>query len=756
MWWHIYEGVRESHFRTCNICVRKPGGTLEPPMEIGDNVYGKCFNGNPPESGGNDDPRRLQDHGRVPYYGYCCDESAANYSGELACTGIAPSGNWLPSQKWPNGDDKTDQDNVPAYYYYTILEITGEEGEDIPTGIADGVEERVAPVSLDNGIGSMEVSIPVIPQIFERGSFARNTEEFQFIYDDPVHGPTERSYLLSIPDDTTEPFKLIINMHSYGGFAVTQQSYSEMDQFAHPMNMAVAYPQGLPNSQDLNSWNVGSSWDFNTYDDIGFISKMIDHIDSNEDFDINLERVYACGYSNGGYMAYELACKLPHRIAAFGSVAGNFMLDSDQVCNHNRKIPFLHIHGEHDSLVNYYPPSFDGSLTIGQPDEAVDCMWPDYNCNIIDYWKEHHNLLDPIVESISNDVERHLYFDEGIEFSETDYTTQLQELADVINYTLDNVTQIVTILGNDIELTACQILDYLSEDFGSSSSCQDEGGVQPTCQSLKLFLSDGMTDPYGDDVPCSHRIGGLVSWAISSTCVEHQETPGECSDNQGGVCNGGSNEGLCCPYNPVTCPDYFSNIFNLDGYVCGDCGDSEVDENCQGGNWPTQCNGNGNYECWVEGDPFINVCEDDNGYVPLNGNFEVSYGSTLESWLAVAETFGYCDENDCDYIRENYCNISLENDWCSPIYGDKKKRFVHYKVGDVDCEGENVFDHVWFGSHPGCTDEELGFHSSEELVNFFSQHGLGFPSPHHEETIVLQRYHVDEGRDSESGKTCPT
>ena len=89
-----------------------------------------------------------------------------------------------------------------------------------------------------------------------------------------------------------------------------------MNAYAHPQNIAVVYPQGLN-----NSWNVFTYWDSNPYDDVGFINQMLDDISDN--FDIDEDRIYACGMSNGGYMAYRLGCDLSDKITAFGSVTGN-------------------------------------------------------------------------------------------------------------------------------------------------------------------------------------------------------------------------------------------------------------------------------------------------------------------------------------------------------------------------------------------------------------------------------------------------
>ena len=211
------------------------------------------------------------------------------------------------------------------------------------------------------------------------------------------HDGTIRYYLLSYPDNPTDPCPLIINMHGYTSNGWVQQYYSQMDEFAHPQNIAVVYPQGMENNQGIPSWNVGTSWDGNLYDDVGFIDVLIDSIAAN--YNIDLDRIYACGMSNGGYMAYELACELSGKITAFGSVTGNFMLNSNQVCDQDREIPIIHIHGTADEVVNYYPPSFDGSLTVGES---------------IDYWSDYNNLTIETVDSISANVEKYTYANESL------------------------------------------------------------------------------------------------------------------------------------------------------------------------------------------------------------------------------------------------------------------------------------------------------------------------------------------------------
>ncbi len=51
-----------------------------------------------------------------------------------------------------------------------------------------------------------------------------------------------------------------------------------------------------------------------------FISALIDTLESH--YDIDLARVYSCGYSQGGTMTYRLLIQLGHRFAAGASAAG--------------------------------------------------------------------------------------------------------------------------------------------------------------------------------------------------------------------------------------------------------------------------------------------------------------------------------------------------------------------------------------------------------------------------------------------------
>ena len=201
-----------------------------------------------------------------------------------------------------------------------------------------------------------------------------------------THDNDSRIYWVDYPDNPTESVPLVISMHGRNQSLLSHITYSQMSSFANPQNIAVVYPQGI-NSSGVLAWNTGVWWDNSEYDDVGYLNAIIDSVISN--FAIDTNRIYACGMSNGGFMAYELACELSDRIVAFGSVAGNFMMNAGQECTSAREIPIMHIHGTSDLIVKYNVPTIDSSMT------AIEAM---------DWWSIENDLTEQSLEELNDSV----------------------------------------------------------------------------------------------------------------------------------------------------------------------------------------------------------------------------------------------------------------------------------------------------------------------------------------------------------------
>jgi polyhydroxybutyrate depolymerase len=151
-----------------------------------------------------------------------------------------------------------------------------------------------------------------------------------------------------------------------------------MDNYAHQNGVGVVYPEGVK-----RSWNVGKAI-LNNENDIGFVNALIDSVSSK--YNIDSDRIYACGFSNGGTFSYELICSLSNKIAAFGSVGGNFSINEKRVCNIDREIPLIHIHGTKDRLQEYNKSDRDFLSTIES----------------FNFWVKYNQLDKTIVENITD------------------------------------------------------------------------------------------------------------------------------------------------------------------------------------------------------------------------------------------------------------------------------------------------------------------------------------------------------------------
>ncbi len=205
----------------------------------------------------------------------------------------------------------------------------------------------------------------------------------QTIYGSITHDGMEREYILYVPAvyNGTEPVPMILNYHGYGSNAEEQMIYGDFRPTADTAGFLVIHPQGSLHF-GITHWNVGGWTIGSTTDDVGFTSALIDSIAA--EYNVDLNRVYATGMSNGGFMSFLLACQLSDRIAAIASVTGSMTPETYNECSCQHPQPILQIHGTDDSVVPY-----TGALW-SKPVEDVILYWVDYN----------HCIPTPVVTSL--------------------------------------------------------------------------------------------------------------------------------------------------------------------------------------------------------------------------------------------------------------------------------------------------------------------------------------------------------------------
>lgn len=187
-----------------------------------------------------------------------------------------------------------------------------------------------------------------------------------------------RKYLLHIPDnyDPSIPTPLVISIHGFAEWPAHQMNLSHWNELANQENFIVVYPRG---SSFPLRWRTNGLGD--SLLDVQYISDLIEKLQ--EEYNIDPQRIYANGLSNGAGMSFQLACKLSDRIAAFGGVAGAYTLSWEN-CQTERPVPAIIFHGTADPIVPFTGgPSRDFNVPFPDISEWVEQMAQKNGCESI-------------------------------------------------------------------------------------------------------------------------------------------------------------------------------------------------------------------------------------------------------------------------------------------------------------------------------------------------------------------------------------
>ncbi|MDO8734757.1 MAG: PHB depolymerase family esterase [Elusimicrobiota bacterium] len=165
-------------------------------------------------------------------------------------------------------------------------------------------------------------------------------------------GGRTRTYLLHIPASFNgkKAVPLVIVLHGGGGNASKTVETTGFSKKSDEAGFIVVYPNGTGRLKKILTWNAGNCCGYaldNNVDDVGFIRELINQIE--KELKIDGRRIYATGISNGGMMAYRLACELSDKIAAIAPVAGAFNIDTTP----KNPVSVMIFHGTADQHVLY-------------------------------------------------------------------------------------------------------------------------------------------------------------------------------------------------------------------------------------------------------------------------------------------------------------------------------------------------------------------------------------------------------------------
>ena len=176
---------------------------------------------------------------------------------------------------------------------------------------------------------------------------SQNTLFCELVWED-----INREFYIVNPNNLTSDSQvpLLISLHGGADYADANMQYTGFLDIIDEKGFVAIFPQGtIAEGKGDTGWYAGGDCSGLEVCDLSFIERLIDY--SIESLNIDKNRVYVSGFSNGAFMVYTLACFLSDKIAAFAPVSGSMSPDDYQICNPQRPIPVIHIHGINDDSI---------------------------------------------------------------------------------------------------------------------------------------------------------------------------------------------------------------------------------------------------------------------------------------------------------------------------------------------------------------------------------------------------------------------
>lgn len=182
-----------------------------------------------------------------------------------------------------------------------------------------------------------------------------------------------RSWIAYAPStyDPTRPTPVVVLLHGRPGNSGGMARLTGMNDVAENNNFIVVYPDGIDNEWnaqfDLSARDISLAGRRSTLpqDDVGFLQTLMGDI--GVDFNIDRNRLYLGGFSNGGFMTYRMACSAGDTFAAFAAVSGNLYTELGDYCRRSNPTPLLIMHGTADPSVPYEGVLFRNAEQGGDP-----------------------------------------------------------------------------------------------------------------------------------------------------------------------------------------------------------------------------------------------------------------------------------------------------------------------------------------------------------------------------------------------------
>lgn len=168
-------------------------------------------------------------------------------------------------------------------------------------------------------------------------------------------GESERYYKLHTPSNfsSKKVFPLVVAL-SGGSKDLSKDEMYGLVSKANKEGFIIAFPKAhdqTPPQDSATTWNAGACCGRakeKKVDDVGFMKEMVQAV--KKQVQVDPQKVFIVGMSNGAMMAYRLACEASDVFKGIAAVAGT---EGAYVCKPEKTPSILHIHAKNDEVVPF-------------------------------------------------------------------------------------------------------------------------------------------------------------------------------------------------------------------------------------------------------------------------------------------------------------------------------------------------------------------------------------------------------------------
>jgi polyhydroxybutyrate depolymerase len=149
------------------------------------------------------------------------------------------------------------------------------------------------------------------------------------------------------------PAPLLILLHGYALDSKLAVGYWHIGPIAEAHGIIYVAPDGTKDDKGKEFWNATEACcgPANAdVDDSAYLAAVIDDVTSR--YDVDPHRIFVVGHSNGGFMAYRMACDHADVVAGIVSLEGA-MIGGNTKCEPSEPVSVLAIHGQADDVIRY-------------------------------------------------------------------------------------------------------------------------------------------------------------------------------------------------------------------------------------------------------------------------------------------------------------------------------------------------------------------------------------------------------------------